>query len=93
MARTTESRPSAHSRLRRSADIFRAAIDKAVAEGAKLDDMMLNLTLSDASELKRDRTLATEDISFSDGVMRFLGVKVTPGGVTSSSLDVTGGGA
>jgi len=89
MART----PDAPPRPRRSAEIFRTAIDNAVAGGAALDDMMLRLTLSDASELKRDRTLAIEDISFSEGVMRFLGVKVTPGGVTASSLDVTGGAA
>jgi hypothetical protein len=28
-----------------------------------------------------------EDIRFSEGVMTFLGVKVTPGGVNTSSLD------
>lgn len=86
-----DARPSAHSRLRRSADIFRAAIDKAVEEGTGLDDMRLRLTLSDASELKRDRTLAIEDISFAGGVMRFLGVKVTHGGVTASTLDLSSG--
>ena len=77
-------------RPRRPAEILREAIDKAVAEGGKLDDMMLLLTLSDASELKRDRTLAVEDISFAGGIMRFLGVKVTPGGVTSSRLEPSG---
>lgn len=83
-------RANPNSRLRRSADTFRAAIDEAVASGAKLDKMVLLLTLSDASELKRDRTLAVEDISFKDGVMRFLGVKVEQGGVTASRLDPTG---
>ncbi|HEX6859002.1 MAG TPA: hypothetical protein VF138_02210 [Caulobacteraceae bacterium] len=53
----------------------------------KPKDMLLRLTHGDASELKRDRTLAVEDISFADGVMRFLGVKAELGGVTSSRLD------
>jgi hypothetical protein len=84
-------RPSnTNSRLRRSADLFRADIEKALADGAKLNKMVLRLTLSDASEIKRDRTLKTEDISFKDGVMRFLGVKVEQGGVTTSRLDPDG---
>lgn len=74
-------------RARNSAAIFRAAIDEALAGGVKPKDMLLRLTHGDASELKRDRTLAIEDISFKDGVMRFLGVKVEPGGVTTSRLD------
>ena len=90
MTDLTKRRPDAVSRLRRSADVFRLAIDNAVADGAKLDSMLLRLTLSDASELKRDNTLAIEDISFKGGVMRFLGVKVEPGGVTSSTLDIKG---
>ncbi|HYG27752.1 MAG TPA: hypothetical protein VD906_12685, partial [Caulobacteraceae bacterium] len=72
---------------RRSAETFRAAIEKGTQEGYSLDDMLLRLTLGDASELKRDRSLAIEDISFKDGVMRFLGVKVAPGGITTSRLD------
>lgn len=74
-------------RPRRPAEILREAIEKAVAEGADRKDMMLRLTLSDASDLKRDRTLAVSDISFTEGVMRFLGVEVTPGGVTASILE------
>lgn len=73
--------------VRNSAEIFRAAIDKALEAGVDRKDMLLRLTHGDASELKRDRTLAVEDISFKDGVMRFLGVKVAPGGVTTSRLD------
>lgn len=73
--------------FRRSAEVFRAAIEKATQEGYGIDDMLLRLTLGDASELKRDRTLALEDISFKGGVMRFLGVKVAPGGITTSRLD------
>jgi hypothetical protein len=83
--RTPPPRPSPSAR--RSAELFRAAIEKGVQEGYGVDDMLLRLTLGDASELKRDRSLAVEDISFKDGVMRFLGVKVAPGGITTSRLD------
>jgi hypothetical protein len=67
---------------------FREAIGKAVGEGAEQEDMTLRLTLSDFSELKRDGTIAVEDISFKDGEMRYLGVKVTGGGVETSRLDL-----
>lgn len=67
---------------------FRDAIGKAVEEGAGQDDMTLRLTLSDFSELKRDHAVAVEDISFKDGEMRYLGVKVTGGGVEASRLDM-----
>jgi len=66
---------------------FRKAIEQAELEGVAREQMTLRLTLRDDSRLKRDRTLALEDISFSDGEMRFLGVKVVAGGITSSSLD------
>ena len=73
--------------VRRAAEVFRTAIEKAAGEGYGADDMLLRLTLGDTSELKRDRTLALEDISFTGGVMRFLGVKVAQGGITASRLD------
>jgi hypothetical protein len=63
---------------------FRSEIEKAAADGVPREDMALHLTLGDVSDLKRDGTLAVSDISFQDGVMRFLGVKVEEGGVTSS---------
>lgn len=66
---------------------FREAIALAEQEGVAKEDMVLRLTLQDTAELKRDRTVALEDIAFRDGEMRFLGVKVTPGGVTVSTLD------
>ena len=66
---------------------FRSAIEAAEADGVARGDMTLRLTLSDVSALKRDRTLALEDISFSGGVMRYLGVEVAQGGVTESVLD------
>jgi hypothetical protein len=81
--RPSQPRPN----IRHSAETFRKAIEKATEEGYGLDDMLLRLTHGDASELKRDKTLAVTDISFAGGVMRFLGVKVAPGGITTSRLD------
>ncbi|THD58611.1 hypothetical protein [Phenylobacterium sp.] len=49
--------------------------------------MTLRMTLRDVSELKRDPKVATEDISFRDGKMTYLGVFVETGGVTLSDLD------
>jgi hypothetical protein len=67
--------------------VLREAIEKAEQDGVDREDMTLRLTLRDVSDLKRDRTIAIEDISFAGGVMRFLGVKVTSGGVEASTLD------
>ena len=66
---------------------FRAEIEAAVAEGVPVEDMTLRLTLSDASRLTRDPTTPLADISYADGVMRYLGVQVAQGGVPASSLD------
>jgi hypothetical protein len=74
---------------RKPAVEFRDLIEKAELEGVKRADMLLKLTLSDASELKRDRTVAVADISFTDGTMRYLGVKVSQGGVPQSTLDTS----
>ena len=79
--------PPAPARRGPPATVFRKAIDAAVAEGADPEDMTLRLTLSDVSALKRDRDVPLADISFKDGVMRYLGVKVEQGGVTESVLD------
>ena len=49
--------------------------------------MTLKLSLNDVAHLKRDRTLAVSDITFTGGVMRFLGVKVEQGGVSESTLE------
>jgi hypothetical protein len=66
---------------------FRTQIDAAVADGVNLTDMTLRLTLTDLTKLKRDPSVPVSDISFSGGVMRYLGVKVEQGGVTESVLD------
>jgi hypothetical protein len=73
--------------IRPPAVVFREAIEQAEADGVKKAKMTLRLTLRDDSDLKRDRTLAVTDISFKEGEMRFLGVKVEPGGVVVSVLD------
>jgi hypothetical protein len=85
------SRPAPQARRpavpRKPAVEFRDAIEKAELDGVARDDMLLKLTLSDASELKRDRTVAVADISFTGGTMRYLGVKVSQGGVPQSTLE------
>lgn len=65
---------------------FRGEIEKAEAAGFTREDLLLRLTLTDVSKLKRDTSLAVTDISFFDGAMRFLGVRVEAGGVAESIL-------
>jgi len=85
MARSSQS--PVRSRRESPATHFRNEIERAGAEGVAPDDMTLRLTLSDVSHIKRDSSLAVSDISFTGGVMRFLGVKIEQGGVTESVLD------
>ena len=66
---------------------FRSQIEAAEADGVRREDMVLRLSLGDASALKRDRTLPVADISFDGGVMHYLGVRVEQGGVPESVLD------
>ncbi len=68
---------------------FGREIREAVSAGAELADMQLNLTLMDASKIKRDRDIALSDVSFADGRMRYLGVNVVEGGARSSALFTT----
>ena len=70
------------------AERFRGQIETALADGVALEDMTLRLTLGDTHKLKRDPKVALADISFADGVMRYLGVKVEQGGVAASTLDL-----
>ena len=78
--------PSIPVRRATAAIHFRNEIEKAEAAGASREEMVLHMTLSDVSHLKRDRTLALTDLNFADGTMRFLGVKVEQGGVAESVL-------
>jgi hypothetical protein len=70
------------------ASSFRQQIESAVSEGVAREEMTLHLTLGDAHRIKGDHDLAVEDVNFSGGVMRFLGVKVEQGGVAASSLEL-----
>jgi hypothetical protein len=65
---------------------FRKEIEAAELAGGDRARMTLRLTLGDVSQLKRDSALALTDISYADGVMRFLGVLVEAGGVSASEL-------
>jgi hypothetical protein len=78
--------PSLPARRAAPAVHFRGEIEKAEAAGFAREDMVLRLTLTDVSKLKRDTSLAVADISFSGGAMQFLGVKVEWGGVAESVL-------
>jgi hypothetical protein len=70
-----------------SAEEARYLIEQAEADGVARDAMTLRMTLRDASELKRDPKVAMEDISYGPDGMRYLGVAVDQGGVTTSTLD------
>jgi|HubBroStandDraft_1064217.scaffolds.fasta_scaffold57508_3 hypothetical protein len=65
---------------------FRAAIEQARQDGVDDSALLLRLTLGDLSRLKRDREIASDEISFTGGEMRYLGVKVVGGDVTTSAL-------
>jgi len=67
---------------------FRREIERAEAEGASRNDMVLRLTLNDADRLRRDRAVPIPDISYAGGTMRYLGVLVETGGVPQSSLEL-----
>jgi hypothetical protein len=79
-------KPSPTTRRASAAVHLRQEIEKAEAEGVSRDSMTLRLTYGDVYQLKRDPDLPLADISFADGVMRYLGVKVEQGGVAESSL-------
>lgn len=66
---------------------FRAQIEAALTDGVSPKDMVLRLTLGDANALTRDPATPVSDISFTGGVMRFLGVRVEKGGIEASTLD------
>ncbi len=70
------------------AETFRKAIEAAETAGTARDDMTLRLTLRDASNIRRDNRIAVEDLSFKNGEMRLLQVKVVTGGVDASTLDL-----
>ena len=66
---------------------FQRRIQDALTEGTAVADLTLRLTLGDARRLRRDADLPMEAISYHDGAMHFLGVKVVEGGVEASVLE------
>jgi len=65
---------------------FKTKIENAKLNGIAPSALLLQLTRGDVSRLKRDPSLATGDISFVDGQMRYLEVKVSEGEVAVSDL-------
>lgn len=80
-------KPPPPSRLESPDRRFRGQIEAAIAEGVAPEVMVLRLTLRDVTLMSRDHATPVADISYSGGVMRFLGVRVEKGGVASSVLD------
>lgn len=71
-------------------DTFRKAIEAAERDGVERGAMTLRLTLRDATMIRRDNTIPLDDISFSDGEMKVLKVRVISGGIPESVLDLGG---
>lgn len=67
--------------------LFRREIETAIAGGASAKTMTLRLTLKDSRRLRRDDAVPLDQISYANGEMRYLGVRVLEGGVTVSALD------
>lgn len=82
--------PRTSTRRASAAVHFRDEIVRAEARGARREDMTLHLTLNDANQLRRDRSLAVADIRFADGTMHYLGVKIEQGGISVSVLRHSG---
>jgi hypothetical protein len=66
---------------------LRSLIDKAETQGIDRGDMLLHLTLRDESVIKRSRSVGIDEISFADGEMRFVGVRVVVTSDAMSSLE------
>lgn len=88
MAKIADTRPRTRSAAE-SVAAFRGAIAQALEDGVASDDMTLRLTLGDAANLRKDRSIPIADISFVGGEMRLLGVRVISGGIDRSGLDIT----
>ncbi len=80
------SRPASPTHAEPPARRFSREIADAVAAGTNVEELVLHLTLMDASKVKRDPGVPLEHVSFSPEGMRFLGVRVVQGGVLSSTL-------
>jgi hypothetical protein len=68
-------------------DQVRQWIAHADCEGLLRADLQLHLSHRDLSGLKRSPSVSTDEISFLNGVMRFLGVEVVDAAASASRLD------
>lgn len=66
---------------------LRAWIANAEREGVARADMQLNLSHRDLAGLKRSPCVSMEEITFFDGVMRFLGVEVVAAATAASTFE------
>lgn len=71
-------------------EVFRRAIETAEADGLTRTQMVLHLTHRDVHGLKRDPGIPLADISFADGVMHFIGVRIAQDGPSVSFLGADG---
>lgn len=67
-------------------DQVRNWIARADREGLLRADMQLHLSHRDLSGLKRSPAVATDEISFLNGVMRFLDIEVVDAAASASRL-------
>lgn len=66
---------------------LRNAVAKAEADGVSRDTMLLRLTFRDESLIKRSPDVGLDEVSFIEGQMRFVGVRVVVGNIPLSVLD------
>jgi predicted Zn-dependent protease len=69
---------------------LRAAIARALEDGSDIGDLRLRVTRRHEAEIKRSPEVQLDEVSFKDGVMAFLGVKVLVGQNDISFLDLNG---
>jgi hypothetical protein len=69
---------------------LRAAIARALEDGSDIGDLRLRVTRRHEAEIKRSPEVQLDEVSFKDGVMAFLGVKVLVGQNDVSFLDLNG---
>ena len=69
---------------------LRMAIARALEDGADIAGLRLRVTRRHEAEIKRSPEVQLDEVSFKDGVMAFLGVKVLVGNNDISFLDLDG---
>jgi hypothetical protein len=69
---------------------LRMAIARALEDGADIAGLRLRVTRRHEAEIKRSPDVQLDEVSFKDGVMAFLGVKVLVGHNDISFLDLDG---